>query len=98
MMSSPGCAKGASALDGSVIAQQRAMRHLWVTILSPKRFTPRTSLCCRGTHARMIISSAAWMGNLFLSDGKCAFSPLYFLFTVLAFFLGGLGRAGGDEI
>lgn len=66
--------------------------HLWVTILSPKRLTPRTSLCCKGTHAGMIISSAAWMGNLFLSDGKCALSPLYFLFTVLASFWGVGGR------
>lgn len=67
--------------------------YLWVTVLSPKRFTPTTFLCCKGTHAGMIISSAAWMGNSFLSDGKCALSPLYFLFTVLASF-GGLGGRG----
>lgn len=66
---------------------------LWVTVLSRKRFTPRTSLCCKGTHAGMIISSAAWMGNL--SDGKCALSPLYFPYCSLYWLLfGGLGGQG----
>lgn len=58
-----------------------------MTKLSPKRFTPRTCVA-KGPMLEIIISSAAWMGNLFSSDGKCALSPSYFLFTVLASFWG----------
>lgn len=70
--------------------------HLWVTVLSPKRFTPRTSLCCKGTHAGMIISSAAWMGNLFFVRWKvCTLSLIFpLLFTVLASFWGVRGGRG----
>lgn len=42
----------------------------------------------------MILSSAAWMGNLLWSDGKCALFSRIFPVHCTGFFLGGGGQGG----
>lgn len=87
------CVGEAWAPDGSA-HHCSALRNIcrWQHFSRPRDLHLESSLYYKGIHAETIISSAAWMGNLLWSDGKCALSPLYFLFTVLASFLGVGGR------